>query len=202
VDPLFPLPHRAYDEHELLTLTRERLKFLWELAKRSWPVTVDSFHTEAGFVEYVTSPQVLLFHVADGVVMVDKVQEKLQARVHPLFDRGGRIPRDVRIDSARRFLQWLFDAIDVHRLYGETPEVQPHLRAMKRFAKAIGFTHEGVLRDSIYFADKFHNIHIHGLLDTDLEVYNGRRRVKLQTENDKGPDARAAAAGSCELPRG
>src|SRR5688572_6876831 len=127
-----------YQGVHVLPLHKAVIKWMWELSERSWPAVPLSFQLQQGFVDYILDPRVVVLKVGDGVVFVDDIVPGVSAKVHPLFDRG-KMSRAERVEVTRWSALWIFDQLGVHRIWGETPAVQPLLRTMTRFARDVGF---------------------------------------------------------------
>lgn len=71
---------------------------------------------------------------------------------------------DCLIDSINLVLQHAFDDLNLHRLTGSC--LSEH-KASRSMMEMMGFTCEGVERESIYKNGEYHNIVLYSLLDTE-----------------------------------
>lgn len=175
-----------------LGLRVETIRWLWAMAQRSFPAIETQMRTPEAFGDWCMSKNVVLLQVADGVVMVDMIDEGVDCRVHPLFGRA-LVPRAERVRQTQECALYLYDVLGVHRIYGETPDVEPIWHVTQRFAQAVGFKYEGLKREAICIDGKWLDVHLQSLLLTDLPqgVINGWFTHQQQSEDGARSDADA-----------
>lgn len=86
---------------------------------------------------------------------------------------------DCLIDSIKLILQHAFDDLNLHRLTGSC--ISEH-KASQSMMEMMGFSCEGIERDSLYKNGTYHNIHLYSLLDEEYYSYvreNGYTRDSI-----------------------
>lgn len=157
-------------EIRLAPLTIENLGFLWENL-RQFPTLfneeLSDFEDFANaFMHQVGNdiqPHGIIWMVDDvGIVFITAIQPGIQAHCHCSFwDRRlkGREP------ILREMVRYAFEEFGFHRLNAEVPH---YATPIHYFVKSAGFKKEGRLREAALYRDKWWDIDLYGVLETEV----------------------------------
>lgn len=99
-----------------------------------------------------------------GIVWLMGLEATVDANVHMVFfDRKPREKKAVII----ALMKWVFDHYPMHRVTAEVPDF---FNAQHRFIKDLGLVREGIKRQAVLSAGKWHDLVIYGLLRSEAEA--------------------------------
>ena len=165
---------RLPSEVALVTLTREKIKQLWEKQRQHDALFDDSCRgKEEKFVRGLLSPDSIIFELKDGngVMVLDHIIPGSRADAHLAFwDRK----LSKRTEIVKQTLVWCFITKDLRRVQVWLPT---YAGATRRFVcKNLGFTEEGILRNFVWYKGELFDVHVCSILREEvLDV--GNRRI-------------------------
>lgn len=99
-----------------------------------------------------------------GMVWLTNIESMVDAEVHMVFfDRKPREKKSVILG----LMKWVFAHYPMHRVTASIPDIY---NAQRRFVKDLGLVSEGVKRQAIMSAGKWHDVHLFGLLREEAEA--------------------------------
>lgn len=156
-----------------LELTQEKINFLWGRIKAFRTLFSDFTKNRfERFIEVLNDPASYWLEITDstgtsiGLFYVTRLDQIIDAEVHVIFfDRQ----LTNKVEITKLILFHVFQQfVGLHRLTVTVPAIY---HATIRFAKSVGFKHEGRMRERFLFGGKWVDEVVMGLLAS--EVVNG-----------------------------
>jgi hypothetical protein len=162
----YPLPP---DWHEMVA-SPESILMIWD-RMNEFPIIFDD-SVRGDFKEFLTDfydrSTIMLLTGDYGFVRVSKILIGRDAEIHLFFwDRKFKN----RDKDCKQALKWLFEKMKLERA---TIVIPGKVMNTFTFVKAVGFTHEGLIRRGWKYNGRFLNLHLFGILRE--EVYSKEDR--------------------------
>ena len=156
----YPLP----PEWREMVCTPENILMIWE-RMNEFPIIFDD-SVRGNFKEFLSDfydPHSIILLTGDyGIVRVSKILIGREAEIHLFFwDRKFKN----RDKDCRQALKWLFEKMKLERASILIPGKVVNTFT---FVKAVGFTHEGLIRKSWLYEGRFLNVHVFGVLREEV----------------------------------
>ena len=172
----YPLPSHWVD----FVCTKENLSLVWEKLNQFPILFDDSVRGDYNhFLQEMMDTSTIILLTGDyGIVRVNNIIPCRDCQIHLTFwDRRFR----GRLEECRQALMWLFNEFKLHRATIQIPSMA---HSTINFIRALGFTKEGVIRDSWCVNGRYLDLCAFGILDA--EVFKEREATKkVEVENGK-----------------
>lgn len=158
-----------------MVLTWEKTEALWNLLSQYKSLFSDLTRGDLGnFINVLTQKNTLFFEIWEGeenlvgLIWLMEIESMVDAEVHMVFfDRKPREKKPVVL----ALMKWVFAHYPMHRITASIPDIY---NAQRRFVKDLGLVAEGVKRQAVMSAGKWHDVHLFGLLRDEAEALNER----------------------------
>lgn len=146
------------------TYDKEKLMSIWDRIKGFDNLFADdNFRDPEVYLKKFLDRNSVILETEGGFLIIKNIHEGLKAEAHLCFWDHKLSPR---ADLIKACIVWTFLQFDLYRI--ET-EVAEYARAVRRFLeKRLGFTHEGIKRNSVIHRGNLIDMHIYSILREEV----------------------------------